>query len=176
MIQLILASALTNHFAAGFGVAAAILILGGIVLLRFQRNRQEFALMRAALEKGVSAFPNAQPPWLISLRQGVLTLALGVGLIGVGVVLWAISRNVEPPPVTPVLSMDTADAPTTAPARRPKPDPKPYNPAKERWDQAKSRQTVALWLMGSGGVLVLLGCVRTAFARVEKKVTAEVSP
>src|SRR5689334_19582298 len=66
-----------------FGVAAAFLLVGGWVLIRFQRDRQQFKLMQVALERGITTLPGLVPGWVMSLRQGVLALVLGIG-VGIG--------------------------------------------------------------------------------------------
>jgi len=76
---------ITDAFAGGFGAAAAIVLIGGAVLLRWQRNRLQFALMQSAIERGVTPMAGGPPLWLLSLRQGVMILVLGVGL---GVAGW----------------------------------------------------------------------------------------
>ena len=55
------------------GIAAVLLVFGW-VLLRWQQDRQGFALLQTALEKGITQFPNAPPFWLVSLRQGLTML------------------------------------------------------------------------------------------------------
>ncbi len=75
---------IADSLAVGFGVATAILLVGGSLLLRWQRARLRFALAKIALEKGTPLFPGAPPLWLMSLRQGIMLVALGVGLMAVG--------------------------------------------------------------------------------------------
>jgi hypothetical protein len=85
-------------FAGGFGAAAAIVLIGGGVLLRWQRNRLQFNLMQSAIERGVTApLPGAAPLWLLSLRQGVSILMLGVGLLIAGYVTWTAAKGVPMP-------------------------------------------------------------------------------
>src|SRR5437870_1919772 len=71
----------------GFGITAAALLVGGGLLLRYRRDRHHFLLMKAAIDKGITTFPGAVPGWIISLRVGVLTTALGVGLMIAGIVM-----------------------------------------------------------------------------------------
>jgi hypothetical protein len=80
------------------GVAAVLLVIGGI-LLRWQQDRQRFVLMQTALEKGITQFPNAPPFWLVSLRQGLTMLALGAALILVGAGAFVVGRQVPTPTV-----------------------------------------------------------------------------
>ncbi len=98
--------AVADEFVIGAFVAAAALVVIGWLLLQAQRNRQQFQLMREALERGISRFPfPAGPPyWLVSLRQGVMTLTLGVALAGVGAASYVMGSGVAMP------------APTTRPA------------------------------------------------------------
>jgi|GEM_PF-1311115 len=175
-----LAAGFWNAFAAGFGVTAAILAIGGIILLRWQRNRNELSLLRAAMEKGVSVLPPGPPLWLLSLRQGVMILALGVGLCAVGAVGWAIAARVPPPaspttvpaaatePVGPIMQLPGRDE-----QPRPRPVPREAREAREAWERAVRQQTLCMALVGGGGILVLLGVVRTGFARVERRHTTE---
>ena len=72
-----------DAFAAAAGVAAAVLLLGGPIALRAQRQRHQFLLTRAALEHGVTQLPPGPPAWLQSARTGwvLLTLASWCALI-----------------------------------------------------------------------------------------------
>ncbi len=83
-----------------FGVAAAVLLVGGWVVLRFYRDRQQFALMQAALERGIAHMPGAVPGWLISYRQGVLALVVGLGLVVAGAVLAASAAHIDEIPAS----------------------------------------------------------------------------
>ncbi|HEX2971188.1 MAG TPA: hypothetical protein VHP11_02575 [Tepidisphaeraceae bacterium] len=166
----ILASNVWDEFAMGFGVAAALLAVGGIVLLRFQRNRNQFALMRAALEKGISDFSGGQPAWLVSFRQGLMMLTLGVGLIAVGTGAWVLGDS-------KATSLSMA---TTQPASLSGPKPRDergrltaegrqYSMTKDRWQWAQTEELAGKCMVGSGIILVLLGAVRMGFARAERK-------
>src|SRR5258707_131726 len=64
-------------FAAGFGAMAALLLIGGAVLLRWQRTRLQFSLMQSALEKGTTPLLGNVPLWLLSFRQGAMIFVLG---------------------------------------------------------------------------------------------------
>ena len=91
---------ITDAFAGGFGAAAAIVLIGGAVLLRWQRNRLQFQLMQTAIEKGVPPMPGAAPLWLLSLRQGVMILVLGVGLLIAGALAYHSAAAVAMPAVS----------------------------------------------------------------------------
>jgi hypothetical protein len=83
--------------AAGFGAVAALVLLGGSILLRWQRSRQQFLLMQSAIERGTNLVPGGPPFWLLSLRQGVLVLTLGCGLVVVGAMARRLAANVPLP-------------------------------------------------------------------------------
>jgi hypothetical protein len=80
----------------GIAVAAVVLAIGWVCIL-WRRDAQRFQLMQLALEKGVTRFPNTPPFWLLSLRQGVTVLALGIALCGVGAGALLIVRDVPEP-------------------------------------------------------------------------------
>jgi hypothetical protein len=77
----------SDTLSTGIGVAAVVLVAGWAIT-RWQRDRLRFALMKTALEKGVTRFPGTPPYWLVSLRQGVTLLALGIGLGVIGTAAW----------------------------------------------------------------------------------------
>lgn len=179
MTESILASA--NHiFAASFGVVAAVLAVGGLIIVRLRRDRYHFDLMRTALEQGLSTVPNSPPFWIVSLRQGILILTLGLALLVVGGAGYGLTAGIPAPDVSSMgrapsslpaslpeaLLKPGRGAPHTAPLREFRPPP---SPAKERWDRAQRQQTVSLIVMGCGAVLVPLGLVRIGFARVERR-------
>jgi len=89
-----------DALAGGFGIAAAVLLIGGGVALRWQRNRLHYALMQSALDKGVDLSAAAPPAWLISLRQGVSTFAIGIGLLVAATVVHRWSQTVPMPAVS----------------------------------------------------------------------------
>lgn len=92
-------AAMTDAFAGGFGAAAAIVLIGGAVLLRWQRNRLQFGLMQAAIEHGVAPLAGGPPLWLVSLRQGVMILVLGIGLVIAGWFACSAADRVEMPTI-----------------------------------------------------------------------------
>jgi hypothetical protein len=111
-------------FAGGFGAAAAIVLIGGGVLLRWQRNRLQFNLMQSAIERGVTApLPGAAPLWLLSLRQGVSILMLGMGLLIAGYVAWSAAKAVAMPMPMPAATQPVAGMMGQARQFRPPPPP-----------------------------------------------------
>lgn len=165
--------------AGSFGIAAAVLIVGGIVFLRWQRDRAQFELMRLALQQGITVFPSGLPFWVLSLRQGILILVLGAGLLGAGAAGWGLARGVEPPPqgASHLLPPTTLPLAIEKPAAGKKEErgarafKMPPTPAMERWERAQKLESGALLTMGSGFILVLLGLARMAFAQVERRHT-----
>jgi hypothetical protein len=93
----------------GLGVAAVVLVAGW-VLTRWHRDQMRFTLMRTALERGVTRFPGIPPYWIVSLRQGVTLVALGIGLGVVGAAAWWMVRGVEMPTVEQAMTRGTAQA------------------------------------------------------------------
>jgi hypothetical protein len=181
-------------FAAGFGALGALLLIGGAVLLRWQRNRLQFALMQSAIERGTTPMLGTAPLWLLSLRQGVLILVLGIGLMVVGKALHDMGAQVEMPNVT--IQMQGRPPARQGPPggdggfRRPPPPgegppgragereagpedgPPREPPAMEKWHRAQDEIAVGTVAMGSGFILVLLGLVRFVFAFAERKYSA----
>jgi hypothetical protein len=162
-----------DYFAGALGATAALLLVGGAILLRWQRNRQQFILMQSALEKGITSFPGQPPFWLLSLRQGITTITLGIALIIVGSGAWAIGHGVEqptaalanePPPPPPA----QPEGPPEGPPEEHRPPP-PRNPIIEKWQRAQMEQTLGQVAMGCGVILLLLGIARTGFARTERR-------
>lgn len=86
-----------DAFAAAAGVAAAVLLLGGPIALRAQRQRHQFLLTRAALEHGVTQLPPGPPAWLQSARTGWVLLTLGIALLICGGVAVGLSNGVPVP-------------------------------------------------------------------------------
>lgn len=130
----------SDMLGAGIGVAAVLLVVGWAIT-RWQRDRQRFALMQTALEKGVTRFPGTPPYWLVSLRQGVTLTAVGVGLMVVGGGAWGLTANVEMPAATPAPAL-TAPASQATPQAAPKTPAAPTetpaepNPPHEGWNHA----------------------------------------
>src|SRR5689334_8768765 len=89
-------------FAAAAGVTAALLLLGGPMLLRFQRQRQQFLLAKGGLERGLTPVSNDPPVWLQSMRTGVMTLTLGVSLFVAGAIACAMVARMHLPLPTDV--------------------------------------------------------------------------
>jgi len=186
---------LADFLGDSLGVAAVLLVIGGI-LLRWQQDRQRFVLMQTALEKGITQFPNAPPFWLVSLRQGLTMLALGAALVVVGAGVFVFGKQVP----TPTIAMSARDnaPPENAPPRERPPRPEdqgpperfgqrldrmpprdrgpeaepgrrpPPNPELERWHNAQIEQISGLVATGVGVILVVVGLMRVTFARTEK--------
>lgn len=180
MLVPLLASNVWDNFVTGFGVTAALLAVGGIVLLRFQRNRHEFALAQAALEKGITDFPNGQPAWLVSFRQGLMMLTLGIGLAIVGAGAWLLGNDKADvfafpstqPSISGQVSLPSGPKPRDERGRLTA-EGRQYSSAKNRWEQAHAQILAGQCMLGSGIILVLLGAVRMSFARAERKYLAE---
>src|SRR3954454_8169355 len=100
-------AAVPDAVAGGFGATAAIVLIGGGVLLRWQRNRLQFNLMQTAIERGVPPMPGAPPLWLLSLRQGVTIVVLGAGLMLTG---WLAYQNAVGVPMPATVSTTTQPA------------------------------------------------------------------
>ena len=83
--------------AAAFGASAAVLLVGSSFFLRWQRNRQRFELTRLAMENGATNFPKGPPHWLVSLREAVTTIALGIGLLIAGGASYWMGVHTPPP-------------------------------------------------------------------------------
>jgi hypothetical protein len=183
-MPLILAARSTDVFVGSFAIAAAILLVGGWVLLQWQRNRQQFSLMQQAIERGVRILPQGPPFWLLSLRQGLMILTLGIGLLIVGGIAWALGSGVRMPEDSTQPAVKTAvDAgtPATGPAslRETWPrlfPPPPPNPALEQWHAAQRQQAAGQVAMGCGLILLLLGIVRVSFSRTERRHTPDAAP
>ena len=174
----------TNFLLGSFGIVAAILLFGGSILLRWQRARHRYDLLRRAIETG-AALPAATPAWLASRQQAVSLLAVGVGLMVVGAGAWHLGAAVEPPraavwsarPATlagaataPALVPPSATAPAlpSAAGGPPLPPPEP-SPAVEAWRAAQQRLAVGQTAAGCGLILFLLGAVRLGFSGTERR-------
>jgi hypothetical protein len=165
-------------FVNSLGITAAILMIGGYILLQWQRNRYRYRLMQIALERGIANFSEGPPFWVISLRRGISILALGIGLMIVGGIAVALARSVEQPNAAIVRTSETkkgqedssASAADEMIQKLLRLDlPRPPGPAMERWRQAQIQENVALAATGCGFLMTLLGFVGTAFAFVERK-------
>jgi hypothetical protein len=167
-----------DAFVGAFGAVTALLVIGGPMLLRWQRNRQQFVLVQAALEKGVAPPWSEEPPsWIVSLRQGLLTVALGVGLMVTGGVAWGFTHGLEPPVVASE-TVEPAPAPHASPEAHPGSEPHPGpepkhhppapNPAMEEWHRMQAVNSTGLFAAAAGFVLLLVGLVRAFCARVER--------
>jgi hypothetical protein len=153
-----------NIAIAAFGVTAAILLIGGAIVLRFARDRHHFLLMRAALEKGAPAFPEIIPPWLVSMRVGALTLALGAGVLISGIIVCEPIQITSNPPLLP--------NPNQVPAATFPPAPPPPG-VMERLNREQAQHLIGLIAICVGGILTLLGIVRITFARIERRYAVE---
>ncbi len=78
-------------------VVVVLLMIASSFVLRWQRERHRFELMRAAIAGGVTQFPPGPPFWLISFRQALTTLALGLALLVVGLASIAIGMRAAQP-------------------------------------------------------------------------------
>lgn len=173
-----------DALAGGFGAVAAIVLIGGAVMLRWQRTRLQYSLLQTAIEKGGPPLPAGAPLWLMSLQQGVMILVLGLGLAVCGVVAYQAGDRVAMPantsPLHPTMARDDDGPPPPPPAPREpdernampgrhRPPPPRPDPATERWHRAQDQKAVAGIAVGGGFILVLLGIVRVAFAFAERK-------
>src|SRR5260370_34587421 len=104
---------------------AAVLLVGGWLAIRWQQDRHRFQLMRTALEKGITRFPDAPPFWLLSMRQGVTMLALGVALALVGGGAFWGGRQTPMPAAGSLQFQPRPPPPIERPARTPHPDFRP---------------------------------------------------
>jgi hypothetical protein len=180
-------------FPGGSLGVATILLVGGWIVLRWQQDRYRFRLMQTALEKGITRFPNAPPYWLVSMRQGLTMLALGIALAVVGGgAFWlghqtpmpeVASMIVGPPPQPGPDDMgDRRSGPRKdvgrnmdGPERRPEPPlgpgrrPPIPSPQIERWHQAQAEQTAGLVSVGIGIILLFVGVIRVFFAQAERQ-------
>jgi hypothetical protein len=158
---------LADILGGSLGVAAVALVVGW-TLLAWQRDRNRFVLMRTALEKGITRFPDAPPFWLVSMRQAVTSLAMGIALAGVGGGAFWLGHGV-PMPTGPELATFATSEPADLP---PGPGHHPYppapNPRLEHWHQAQTQVVVGLTSIGIGIILAFVGIVRILFARAEQ--------
>jgi hypothetical protein len=192
-----LSGPLADFLADSLGIAAVLLVAGWLAI-RWQQDRQRFHLMQTALEKGITRFPDAPPFWLLSMRQALTMLALGIALAVVGGgAMWvghqapmpsAANMQFQPGPrpdrdVTPDRHPDARPEEDNRPPRldrgpdaRPEPNgpgrrpgPPAPNPEMERWHQAQIEQTGGLVSIGVGIILAFVGVVRVVFAQAERQ-------
>lgn len=184
-------------FAAGFGALAALLLIGGGVLIRWQRNRLQFSLMQAAIERG-TPLPLSIPLWLVSFRQGVMIFVLGMGLFLVGGIVHQAAEKVPMPtaaelsqnralprgremdddqlPPPPMMRQGGDDRRPGPPPRREEGPPRRDEvPAVEQWHRAQDQKALGSLALASGFVLVLLGVVRVIFAFTERRYTTSIA-
>jgi hypothetical protein len=153
-----------------FGVAGAILLVGGAIYVRMQRDRQQFQLMQMALEKGITSMPGMVPGWLLSLRQGVLALILGLGVACSGIAVHAMAGTITELPAGAFTRM--GGRPGGGEDRLPPPEQMDGRPgAMQRWHRVESQKLIGLVAICSGAILATLGLVRIAFSRLERKYT-----
>jgi hypothetical protein len=170
-------------FAGALGATVGILLIGGGIFLVSQRARLQYALMRAAIDKGITNLPGIRPMWLVSLRNGVNTLVVGFCLFVLGGIVHGHAKQVPMPMAlameqSGLMSMpdDRLPPPPGGPddnddMRDHRPPPRNMNPAMEAWHRAQDQKAVAAIAMGGGMILVLLGGVQIIFAFAEKKFT-----
>ena len=65
-------------------VIAVAALIALAMLLRWHHDHQRLAIMKLAIEKGVTHLPTTLPMWLSSLRQGIMLTTLGLALLIVG--------------------------------------------------------------------------------------------
>ena len=159
---------IANFLLGSFGIVAAVLLIGGSIALRMQRNRHRFELSKRAIESG-APLPEGPPAWLASRRQALSILALGVGLLIVGGGAWWLGSGAarpagdDAPPPPPIASLqDPLD-----PRGRPRP-PAP-SPEIEAWHSAQYRVAVGQTAAGCGVILTILGLVRLGYTGAERR-------
>ena len=111
---------------AAFGITAALILVGAPSSSATSAYRQHFALMQAALDKGITSFPHG--PRLAHLRVGVLAVVLGISLIGSGIAFRSLANSIELPPVGPQNPNPNPNRPGPRPQFGPGPNA-PMNPA-----------------------------------------------
>jgi hypothetical protein len=170
-------------FAGALGATVGLLLIGGGIFLVSQRARLQYALMRAAIDKGITHLPGIRPIWLVSLRNGVNTLVVGFALFVLGGIVHGHAKQVPMPPAMAMslvtqmaLPDDRLPPPPDGPGdggemRDHRPPPRGMDPAMEAWHRAQDQKAVAAIAMGGGVILVLLGGVQIIFAFAEKKYT-----
>ncbi len=166
---------MAHAFWSGFGVVFALLAVGGYVLLRWQSDRHRFELVKTALERGIPLPSGGPPYWLDSLRAGVLTLTLGLGLLLAGGLAIGLAPDIAMPEAKTLGALFEPPDEPPPPAAKGKgppprrPPPPPPNPAHEAWQRAQTQAALGLASVAAGLVLSLLGAVRIGFAQYERK-------
>lgn len=160
----------TNFLLGSFGIVAAVLLTGGSILLRWQKNRQRYELMRRALDNG-TPLPKGPPLWLASRRQALSILACGVGLLIIGCGAWWLGYGVTTPAGQQAVRSTTAETVAALPFMRDVPPPRPPapSPEMEAYRRAQERVAVGETALGCGVILTLLGVARLGFTTTEKR-------
>jgi len=122
---------LIEAFAAGAGATAALLLVGGTIALRWQRNAQHYELAKAALDQGLAPPVEPLPAWLLSSRAGAMRVAVGLGLLVAGGVAWLDGAHVPPPRPGPGMSAAMEMMHDHPHGQPPGPDHAPPPPAPE---------------------------------------------
>ena len=196
--------ALADLLGGSLGIAAILLVVGWFVI-RWQADRHRFLLMRTALERGITRVADAPPYWILSFRQGATMLALGLALTAVGGAAWWLGSRVPMPATNAAVRATTEhadfdDAPPPPPDMRPgaeraplggperesgpgfdrpparRPHPPAPDPQMERWHRAQDQQFAGLAAGGLGVVLIVVGLVRIFFVQIERQYASELPP
>ena len=153
-----------------FGITAGLIIAGGWVFLQYRRDQMHYKVITLALDRGLQTLPGSVPSWVRSLRQGILILLLGVGVLAAGILFRVEAGNVAEMPANPHMEVPPAAPATqsgTMAATPPHPAPPPAN--LPRWERMEQLKLIGLVNMCSGGILMLLGIARISFARIERR-------
>ena len=152
-----------------FGVAAAFIIAGGWVFLQYRRDQLHYKVVTLALDRGLQALPGSLPPWMRSLRQGILILLLGVGVMASGILFREEARVVSDIPANAQVEVPPPPPgyPSVVAATTP---PHPVPPSNlPRWERIERLNLIGLVAICTGGILILLGIARVSFARIERR-------